>query len=489
VILKHLSIRGSLGALLVILSPMASQAQSPDYLTGTLTLDEALQLARQHNPTFRATENDAVVADWDVKSAYGSLFPTAMVSGGLSWQGADTGGQQVGGGLTLGDLGISKLPSYYGSSYSLSLNYQLDGNTLYSPDQANRSREATGARIRTAEATLILGVIRAYLAAVRQQDELAQLEVGQVTLLDVRQAEVQMGRAEVNLLRAQTTMETSRLRLLQQIGMDGDALSLEIAGPFELAVPELEFEILWRTALERNPNLESLRASEEAAGVGVKIARSAYYPTLSFRAGLSGWTRQLSTTQGQVGQAQQQTAATFQNCVSINDLYSRLADPLPPVPCGSPLLPDDEIRAIQDENKVWPFDFTKNPASASMTISLPIFQGLGRQRSLEVARIQREDVNLELRGQELALRADLQAGLAAVRAGYQAAILEERNREVSEDQLRLAQERYRVGSASFLDLVESETVLAQANRALLDMIQIYHDAFASLEALVGTSLR
>jgi outer membrane protein len=350
-------------------------------------------------------------------------------------------------------------------------------------------------------------VVRSYLDAVRQQEELelteqeleraqfnlrlaqGQLEVGQVTLLDVRQAEVQVGRAEVNLLRAQTTVVTSRLRLMQQVGLDGDATALEVEQPFQLTQPELEFETLWGLALRMNPQLEALRASEEAAEVGVKIARSAYLPSLSFFAGVSGWTRQLSSTAGQIAQAEQQAKAGFNQCVQLNDLYSRLADPLPPLQCGSPLLPDETIRQIQEENQVWPFSFTNNPATASMTISLPIFQGLGRQRSVEAARVQQEDLNFQVREQELALRADLQAGLAAVRAGFQAAQLEERNREVASDQLRLAQERYRVGSASFLDLVESETVLAQANRALLDAIQIYHDAVASLEALVGTPLR
>ena len=57
------------------------------------------------------------------------------------------------------------------------------------------------------------------------------------------------------------------------------------------------------------------------------------------------------------------------------------------------------------------------------------------------------------------------------------------------EQRRLAQERYRVGSASFLDLVESETVLAQSERARLNAYYTYHDALASLEALVGAPIR
>jgi outer membrane protein len=500
--IRHVAASIVLIALALTAGVDAGSAQ--DLPGGPLSLEGAIQLAVRNNPTFRAAENDAALADWDVRSAYASLLPSASVSGGLSWQGS--GEQQIGG-LTLGDLGIVNTPSYYFSNYSLGFGYQLDGRTLLSPSQANRSREATGARIRTAESALILNVTRAYLEAVRQREELnlaiqqldraqanlrlarTQFEVGSVTLLDVRQAEVQVGRAEVTLLRAETTVETSRLRLLQQIGVDGRTEELQLTSRFPLDEPVFDFDVLWDMALEYNPSLESLRASREAAGVGVKIARSAYLPTLSFSAGWSGFTRQASSTDLQIAQAEASVAGAYQNCVFTNDLFSRLTPPYPPQDCGSPLLPDDAIRAINDANDVFPFDFTQSPARASMTISLPIFQGLGRQRQIEAARVQEEDLQLQIREQELALRADLQAGLAAVRAGYQAALLEARNREVAADQLRLAQERYEVGSASFLDLVEAETTLAEAERARLAAIYVYHDALASLEALVGAPLR
>lgn len=483
----------------------AIPADSQQVVSGPLTLEEALQFARQFNPAYLATENDAVVAEWDVRSAYGSLFPSARASGGLSWQG--TGEQPVGGGLTLGDLGIIEQPAYYFSNYNLGLSYQLDGRVLFAPEQANRSRDATGASIRTAGTALTLNVTRAYLEAVRQNRELelarqelersrfnlrlaqSQLDVGTVTVLDVRQAEVQVGRGEVTLLRAETTVETSRLRLFQQMGVAGDPAAIELTSTFPIQEPTLTFEQLWDTALERNPNLQALRSSREAAGVGVKIARSAYFPTLSMNAGISGFTREASTTEYSISQAQSSRQSGYDQCLALNEVFARLTPPLSGQDCGSPLLTDEEIARINQNNDVWPFDFTRQPITASLTISLPIFQGLTRQRQVEAARVQEEDLTYQLREQELALRADLQAGLAAVRAGYRAAVLEERNREVAGDQLRLAQERYRVGSASFLDLIESETVLAQAERALLSAYYTYHDALASLEALVGTPLQ
>ncbi len=498
--------RAALAAMALLTAGASSAAgQSDEFLTGPLTLERSLELAIRNNPAYRAVENDAVVADWDVKSAYGSLLPSASASGGLSWQG--TGNQPVGGGLTLGDLGISEQPSYYFSSYGLGLNYRLDGSVLFAPGQAKRSREATGADIRTAGSTLVLNVTRAYLEAVRQSRALelavqelerarfnlrlanSQLEVGTVTLLDVRQAEVQVGRAEVEHLRAETTVETSRLRLFQQVGLDGDTQAIELVTDFPLFEPSLEFEDLYDLALQQNPNLASLRANREAAGVGVTIARSAYFPSLSMSAGIAGYTRQANSTAFAIAQAQAQQQSGYDQCLLLNEVFGRLTPPLAGQDCGSPLLTDEQIASINEANEVWPFNFTKQPATASLTISLPIFQGLGRQRQVEAARVLEEDLNLRLREQELALRADLQAGLAAVRAGYRAALIEERNLEVAGEQQRLAQERYRVGSASFLDLVEAETVLAQSERARLNAYYTFHDALASLEALVGAPIQ
>ncbi|MBI4522177.1 MAG: TolC family protein, partial [Gemmatimonadetes bacterium] len=89
---------------------------------------------------------------------------------------------------------------------------------------------------------------------------------------------------------------------------------------------------------------------------------------------------------------------------------------------------------------------------------------------------------------ELQLRADIAAGLAAVETAYQSAQLEARNQLVADEQLRLAQERYRLGAASFLELVEAETLKAGADRAQLDAVFSFHDALAGLEAVVGGRL-
>lgn len=468
-----------------------------------LPLERALELARQHNPGYLAARNDRDVADWDVRAAYARWAPSASASSGVSWQGA---GSQRLGSITLDELGFGGQPSYYFSSYNVGLNYQIDGRTVLGPSQARASRAATEAQIEAARVTLSANVTRAYLEALRQRDgvDLArqqlersrfnlrlvegQLEVGTASPLDVRQAEVQVGRAEVALLQAETATRTARLRLLQQIGLPLDR-SVTLTSTFEVEEPVWNVPALLETAFRHNPTLAGRQRALDAARVGVSVAKTSYLPTLSMSAGWSGFTRKASDTGFLIAQGQAQVASQIQNCQFTNELYRRLADPLPLQDCSRFVFSDEDRANIVSANSRFPFDFDRNPPSAGLTLSIPIFQGLSRQRELEAARVQEDDARLQIREQELALEADVSIQLDQVRTAFQSAELERRNQELADEQLRLARERYQLGFIPFLDLVEAETVKVQADRDLLNAFYAYHDALTALEAVVGTPLR
>jgi len=229
------------------------------------------------------------------------------------------------------------------------------------------------------------------------------------------------------------------------------------------------------------PGLEGFRGDPEVLGEDV--------PTLSLSAGTSGFAREASSSDFMVAQAQGSAMGRIAGCEFNNELYRRLADPLPTQDCSRYLFTEDQRRAIVDDNNAFPFDFTRQPPSARLSISFPIFQGRQRQRSLAQARVAEEDLQFQVRNSELALKADIASALATLQTAYQAALIEEENQVWADEQLRLAQERYRLGAATFLELVEAETVKALADRERIGAIYVYHDALASLESLVGTSLR
>jgi outer membrane protein len=484
-----------------LLATLPLQAQQT--VPASLSLEEALDIARSNNPVYLQAANNRDLADWDVRQAYGQLLPSASANSSVTWQGS---GEQQFGTLTLGDLGFGNLPSYYLSSYGLSLSYNLNWSTLKGMSSAKAQRAATVAETRVSEATLVSQVTLAYLEVLRQQEAVrlseqqlenssfnlrlaqGQLEVGAATPIDVGQAEVQVGRSEVAVLQAENSLATARMRLMQRLGVPVDQ-SAVLSTEFVLEEPGWELEDLYAQALGLNPGLEARRYRKVAADVGVSSARGAYYPSLSISTGWSGFSREASNVDLQIAQAQAGVAGQVSQCNAANELFSRLADPLPLQDCGVFAFTDAQRQTIVDQNNQFPFNFQSSPLSVRATISVPIFQGLSRQRGLEAAKIQRDDLEQQVREQELALRADLSIALANVRTAYQSALLEERNRDLADQQLLLARERYQLGAITFVELVDAQTVLVQADRDRTAAVFAYHDSVSTLEVLVGTTLR
>lgn len=497
--LRRLGVCALLG-LMAAPPPLAGMQEVPT----TLSLEEAIEIARGSNPQLARARNDEITADWSVREAYAQLLPSASFNTGVSWQGS--GETQLPGQVTLADLGIVNQPSYYGSSYSLGLNYSLSWAALLGPRQQKASRRATLAGIEGTDWSIATQVTSGYIDVWRQQEAVriaeaqlenaefnlrlaqGQLEVGQVTPIDVGQAEVQVGRAEVALLQARSALTTSRMRLLQLMGVPVDQ-TFDVSTRFELSEPTWQTETLTAAALEENPELKAARLQAESSSVGVSSAWSPYLPTLSLSAGWSGFTREASSVAFNIAQAQSQVASQIAQCIRTNDLYSRLADPLPPIDCGAIAFTDAQRAAIIAQNDQFPFDFVGSPPRVSLSLSIPIFQGLSRQRALEQAQVARADARETVREQELTVRADVAIGLENARAAYESAQLEERNRLLAERQLLLARERYQLGAITFVELMDAQTVFAQADVDRTQAVYAYHDAVTNLEALVGTSLR
>ena len=473
--------------------------------TPTLTLEQAIALARQNNPDFLSQKNDVGVADWSIRAAYGDLMPGASVSTGLGYQAS---GEQRFGTLTGSDLGIGKSPAYYSSDYSLNLNYSVSGAALMAPARAKQNRIATVAGIDASEFVLGANVTRQYLAVLRAQDGVqlteaelgraeenrklaeARVAVGDAIPLDLKQAEVEKGRAEVNVLQARNLVRTEKLRLAQQLGIEfeGDPV---LSSRFTVFTLPHTREQLLEMAMRQHPQLLAARANETANEASVKMARSAYLPSLSVSAGWSGFTREASSTNSLVSQAQGRIASERESCLQMNALSERLTSPLPGFPqnCDEFVFTPDMERAVIASNDVFPFNFTGQPWNARLTVSLPIFNGFQREQQIEVARVNATDASLRLRSEELRIKTEIGTAFLNLQTSRESVALEERNRELANDQLTLARERYRVGATTFLELQDAETSKARADRAYLIALYSFHESVAALETAAGVNLR
>lgn len=478
----------------------------PARISASLTLEEAMRIARRESPDYRQTLNNANPARVAVRNAYGNFIPNVDVSGGLSYTGS---GSQFFGGTTF------EQPSSYGSNYSASFNWLLDGRTVANVSQQKSLQRATTADIDGADMQLLFSVSDQYLQALaadaqvgvarqqvrRNMDFLALAEarnrVGQATLLDVRQAQTTLGTSEVALLQALQTANATKLELFRLMGVAPSAPVQEVALTDSFPVTPLGLPLaeVQRLAIDNNPALRGFQEREGAARAALRGARWEYLPTFRVNGGWSGYTNQFSNTDDQIAQAQFSAQSGLASCQDNNVIRGSAG--LPAQDCsvysnqldGSGLLNQATRDAIVNANDVFPFNFTDNPFQVQLTVSLPIFTGFSRSLRISQAKADREDAEESVRAQRLLLNASVETRYLAVETTYRAIAIQERNREAARDQLRLAQDRYRLGSGSALEVSDAQNVVQQAEGDYVNAVYGYHRAVASLEVAVGRRLR
>jgi outer membrane protein len=468
-----------------------------------------MQQARANSPAYRQILNDASPARWGVRNAYGNFLPSVSASGDLGYIGS--GQSNFGGGLTL------PTSAFLTSGYSLGLNWQLDGRVLSGPGQQKALQRATEEDISGAGINLRADITTQYLNAlqaaaqvdvarqqvVRNVDFLAlaraRYQVGQATLLDVRQAEVIKGQSDVALLRATQSENEAKLELLRRMGVESPVTVDQIAltDSFPVTPPDFQLTDLLQMSDEQNPLLRSLRARQDAATWGVRAARSEFLPTLSVQAGWSGFTQEYTDEGVLLGSTLAGAQSDASRCQYDNQVRTAL-DLGGQVPdCfqafglngSGTALSDATARQIREANNVFPFDYTGQPFRASLVISLPIFTGFSRSLRVSQARAQELDADEDVRARRLQVRSEVQARHLGLQTAYQAIAVQQANRESARDQLRLAQDRYRLGAGTSLEVSDAQNAVQRAEGDYVTAVYDYHKAVAALEAAVGRPLR
>ena len=193
-----------------------------------LTLEEAIGLAKANNPTFLSTQNDQSAANWQVREAYAQFLPSLRAGVGGTWQAAGV--------QRFGTVEFAQNTDWLYSGYSLNFGMTIDGNTIFGIPNARANKRATGARITAAEFNLESTVALQYMAVLRGLDGVdvaqRQLDRAQQNLQIVntrvstgaaagtegKQAEVDLGRAEVTLIQAERDLRTGATPSLRADG-------------------------------------------------------------------------------------------------------------------------------------------------------------------------------------------------------------------------------------------------------------------------------
>jgi outer membrane protein len=469
--------------------------------TQALSLGEAIEVAKRNNPNYRITANDQAVADWSVREAYGNLLPGVTAGGSASY--TEAGVQRFG---TV-DLGV-QTTDWYSSGYSLSFSWGISGNAIFGVSSARAAQESTAAGIRAAEFNLESQVTLQYMTTLRARDAVAvasdqferarqNLDIVQtrVSMEDVaategRQAEVDLGRAEVALLQAERLFRAEQHRLMEQMGVPLEG-QIDLVSEFEVFEPTWDRDELLAEALTRHPSLRAARAQEGSTRAQVRQARSAYFPTVNISSSLRGFTQQALNEDFILTSTEDRARSSVMGCERNNALANAIGG-LPGwdvLDCNQFAYSDAKGQAALAANSEFPFDFTKNPLSLTLSVSLPVFQGFARQRQVEQAQAGAADAAHLRRQEELRLRTAVTQSLDNLQSAYRQVEIETRNRELAGQRLEEARQRYEVGNTSVLELMDAQTSLTTAQRDYLVAVYNFHQSLVGLEAATGRSLR
>lgn len=485
-------------ALATLLAPAALVAQTPSTTGGrpTLTLEEAIAIARRNNPTFLQIANNRREAEAQVRASDAALLPSVTSSFTTEYS---QGGTQV---FQGSQLGASS--SYVASDYSLGLNYDLSGATLLNRSAARASREAVEADITGSTEQLRALVTQQYLAVLQAearaavQDTLvatarAQLElarartaVGAGTTLDVRRAEVALGQAEVTRLTAHNNVDIQKLQLIQQLGVEMPR-DVQLVSTFPIQQPAFRLDSLLDLARRTNPNLEASRAREHAASVNVRARRSLYTPSLRVSTGWRGQSFEYRDPNFLVQSAERDMARSLARCELQDTVYARVG--LPPQGCQDFVFTPQLAQSLRQRNNAFPFEFQRAPFGVSATLSLPIFDRWNRELSIQQAVVQRDDARQARRARELQTTSDVTQAYLNLVTAARTVTLQEQVAARAREELSFAEERYRVGASTFLDVTTSRATYEQAQVDRVNAVYEYHRAFAALENAVGRPLR
>ncbi len=426
-----------------------------------LSLADALRIARENNPAYRSTLNNRWAASRQVTSSGLQLITPSVTLGGNHTR--QQGSSQY---FNFLQRNVTT-PGTQSLGWDISFNYSLSGQTIADRGLAAAELHATDADIAGAATLLETSVRQQYLNVLEAQAQVtlaqhvldradqtlslaqARNAVGQGTLIDVRRAEVDKGQADVGLLRARQAVENQVLVLFEQMGVPAPhPVAVALTDTFPVTAPALDADSLVTLALRENPGLVALRARETSAVWGVRSAYSQYGPSLFASLGY--------------GRYRYYTANAVYDTTGGN---VRLAG-----------WKDTTVASTQ-------------PWTLNIGIQLPLYNRFQRSVAVAQAGAARDDATLAIRNQELGVRATVTAAYLALVAAYQTIGIQQNNKTASAEALSLATERYRVGSGTFLELLDARVTAQTAEADYVTAVYDYHKAWAALENAVGRPLR
>ena len=430
--MKHFINKVKVGTKGVI--PLFLFAFMPTHAQKQWTMQECIDYAMQNNITLQKARLSQQSATEDIKGSKGALLPTVSASANQSlgyrpWQ--STGSTTV----TNGMVNTKVDKTYLNGSYGVNAQWTVwNGNkntnnvklNKLSVQQAELQVAETANSIQERIAQLYVQILyldesikvsKASLETSQKNEERGKemVEVGKMSKADLAQLTAQRASDEYNVVDVQAQIANYKLQLKQLLELTGE-------DEFDVVIPQTTddqaladiptLQNVYQQALLSRPEIESSKLAIESSDLNVKIAKAGWLPSLS----LSG------------------SFSTSTNSLSSNGWSNQMK--------------------------------TNFSSQAGLTLSVPLFDGRQTRTSVNKAKIQRQQAQLDLQDQQKTLYQTIEGYWLDANTNQQRFRAAQTTVESEQQSYDLLAEKFNLGLTNIIELMNGKDKLlsAQQNR-------------------------
>ena len=423
---KEMRIKTLLLAGLMVWGPASLSAQKK------WSLQDCIDYAMENNITPKTSKLQKQSATEDLKGAKAALLPTVSASTNQSvgyqpWK--DSGIATV----TNGTVNTKVDKTSYNGSYSLSGQWTVwnggrNTNTIkldqIAEQQAELSAQETANSIQERIAQIFTQIL--YLdenVKVNEQTLETSLKneergremvnVGKMSKADLAQLSAQRANDEYSIVEVRSQLENYKLQLKQLLEITDET-------PFDVAVPEISDEqilaeipglqTVYEQALLTRPEIERSQLAIKSSDVSLSLAKAGWMPNVSVNGGLSTSTNSLS-------------------------------------------------------NMGWGSQFKSNVnSSLGLGVSMPIYDGRSTKTSVNKAKIQQLQAQLDLQDQQKTLYSDIQQFWLNAWTNQQKYQAAKSSVESAQQSYDLLSEQFRLGLKNIVELMSGKDKLLSSQQ-------------------------
>ncbi len=403
--------------------------------TTEVTLEQAVELALRASPAVVQARGNVDIAGAGRREAVGNWLPTISGSGG--WSANST---------NRFDPNTQRTVSGSATSYSTSLSASMVIFDGFRRSATNRSADAditsANAALSDQRFEVVLATKRIFFNALagmdlvrvaqtrieRSQRQLSitreKLAAGTAVRSDTLSSFVDFSNARLQLLNAETQLATATADLGRVMGIDG-AIAVRESQATSVGMA-VDTSGLRQEALLNSPSIRAAEAGVRAANAQLTVLRSLYFPSVS---------------------------ASYSQSWS-GDALSNLS----------------------------------NSWSARVSVNWPIFNGFSREAGVSRSSANTDFARARQRDTRRRVNAELTRQFAALESARLRMDIANASHAAAEEELRVRQERYRLGVSTIVEVLVSQVSLDQSD---VDFVQAKLDFFiakAEIETLIGREI-